>query len=122
LFWEDDGTFAGHYVNLELPHRRCGGETATRDLVLDLWLDPDGTLWLKDADELVAAVGCGRYTLELAEAERAAAEWARGALVEGRDWPLDEEWTSWQPPTDWTVPSLPDTAEVRRARATTLPS
>jgi hypothetical protein len=122
LFWEDDGSFAGHYVNLELPHRRNGAETATRDLVLDLWRDPDGELWLKDADELEVAVSCGRYTRELADEVRAAAEWARADLVEAADWPLDEEWQAWRPPADWTVPPLPDTEDVHSARATTLPT
>lgn len=122
LFWEDDGSFAGHYVNLELPHRRHGCETATRDLVLDLWRDPDGTSWLKDADELEVAVTCGRYSRELADEVRAAAEWARAELLEGADWPLDEEWTQWRPPADWTVPSLPDTEDVRAARSRTLSS
>lgn len=116
LFWDDDGTFAGHYVNIELPHRRQGVETATRDLVLDLWRDPDGTWWLKDADELEAAVECGRYSRELADEVRAAAEWARADLVEGAGWPLDEEWTQWRPPSGWTVPPLPDTEDVRAAR------
>ncbi|NPC43750.1 DUF402 domain-containing protein [Nocardioides sp. zg-1230] len=120
LFWEDDGAFAGHYVNLELPHRRSDGATATRDLTLDLWLEPDGVLWLKDADEVEAAVACGRYSVEIATEIRAVAEWARAELVEGQDWPLDEEWTTWRPPADWSVPALPDTDEVRRARATTL--
>jgi hypothetical protein len=117
LFWDEDGTFAGHYVNLELPHRRQGAETATRDLVLDLWRDPDGTLWLKDADELEAAVDCGRYSRELADEVLAAAEWARAELVEGSGWALDEEWTQWRPPSDWTAPPLPDTDDVRAARA-----
>ncbi|HEX5918126.1 MAG TPA: DUF402 domain-containing protein [Nocardioides sp.] len=120
LFWEDDGAFAGHYINLELPHRRSDGETATRDLTLDLWLEPGGVLWLKDADEVEAAVACGRYSVDTAAEIRAVAEWARHELVEGGDWPLDAEWTTWRPPTDWTVPALPDTDEVRRARATTL--
>ena len=122
LFWEDDGRFAGHYVNLELPHRRHSNVTATRDLVLDLWLEPDGELWLKDADELEVAVACGRYTHELAGEVRAAAEWARAELVQGADWPLDEEWKAWRPPADWDVPSLPDSDDVRAARATTLRS
>jgi predicted RNA-binding protein associated with RNAse of E/G family len=122
LFWEDDGAFAGHYINLELPHRRSDGETATRDLTLDLWLEPGGVLWLKDADEVEAAVACGRYSVDLAAEIHAVAEWARDELVEARGWPLDEEWTRWRPPTHWTVPALPDTDEVRRARATTLPS
>ena len=121
LFWEDDGSFAGHYVNLELPHVRRAGETATRDLTLDLWLEPDGGLWLKDADEVAVAVACGRYPAALADEIRAAADWARVDLVEGRAWPLDEEWTSWRPPPDWTALALPDTDVVRAARATTLP-
>lgn len=122
LFWEDDGTFAGHYVNLELPHTRRDGETATRDLTLDLWVEPSGETWLKDADELDAAVACGHYSRELADEVLAAAEWARADLVEARDWPLDVEWTTWRPPAGWAAPPLPDTEDVRAARARTLPS
>ncbi|CAM3516582.1 DUF402 domain-containing protein [Nocardioides zeicaulis] len=122
VFLEDDGALAGHYVNLELTHRRHGDETNTRDLVLDLWREADGTLWLKDADELAAAVDSGVLALAQAEEVRAIAEWARAELVEGRSWPLGEEWTTWRPPSDWVVPALPDTADVRAARSRTLPS
>ena len=122
LFWEDDGSFAGHYVNLELPHTRRDGETATRDLTLDLWLEPDGELWLKDADEVEAAVEAGRYTQAQADEIHAIAGWARVELVESRDWPLDDEWISWRPPTEWETPALPDTEVVRQALATTLRS
>jgi hypothetical protein len=122
VFRGDDGSLAGHYVNLELPHRRHADETNTRDLILDLWLEPDGRLWLKDADELEAAVAAGHHTQAHADEIRAAGEWARAELVEGRDWPLDEEWTTWQPPADWATPPLPDTPLVREARRRTLPS
>jgi hypothetical protein len=121
VFREDDGSLAGHYVNLELPHRRHGDETNTRDLTLDLWLEPSGELWLKDADELEAETDSGFCTPVQADEIRAIADWARVELVEGRDWPLDEEWTRWQPPAEWTTPSLPDTPLVREARRTTLP-
>ena len=121
VFWEDDGSLAGHYVNLELIHRRSGDETNTRDLILDLWLEPSGELWLKDADELEAAVASGHYTPTQADEVRAAAEWARADLVDARAWPLDEEWTTWRPPADWAVPALPDTPLVAEARRTTLP-
>ena len=120
LFWEDDGSFAGHYVNLELPHTRRDGETATRDLTLDLWMEPGGELWLKDVDEVEAAVRAGRYTQGQADEIHAIADWARVDLVEGRDWPLDDEWISWRPPTEWEGPTLPDTEVVRQALATTL--
>ena len=121
VFREDDGSLAGHYVNLELPHRRNGDETNTRDLILDLWLEPDGTLWLKDDDELEAVVEADRYSPEQAAEVRAIGEWARAELVEARDWPLDDEWTTWRPPADWAAPPLPDTALVAEARRTTLP-
>ena len=58
----------------------------------------------------------------LADEIRAAAEWARAELVEGHDWPLDEEWTTWRPPADWTVPPLPDTPLVAEARRLRCPS
>lgn len=122
VFREDDGSLAGHYVNLELTHRRHGDETNTRDLVLDLWLDADGALWLKDADELAAAVDSGVLGAAQADEVRAVAEWARAELVEGRGWPLDAGWTTWSPPAGWTTPPLPDTADVRSARSRTLPS
>jgi hypothetical protein len=122
VFCEDDGSLAGHYVNLELTHRRLADVSATRDLVLDLWLDRAGELWLKDADELEAAVGSGHCSEEVGAEVLAVAEWAREELVEGGDWPLDEEWTTWRPPADWTVPALPDSDAVRQARATTLRS
>ncbi len=120
LFWEDDGRFAGHYVNLELPHTRRGGETATRDLTLDVWLEADGELWIKDADEVEAAVRAGRYTQPQADEIHAAAEWARADLVAKRDWPLDEEWIDWRPPTGWAPVPLPDDDIVRAARSRTL--
>lgn len=121
VFHEEDGSLAGHYINLELTHRRSGVETNTRDLVLDLWLEPSGELWLKDDDELEAAVVAGRYDAAQADEIRAIAEWARTDLVEGRAWPLDDEWTTWRPPSGWTVPPLPDTPVVAEARRTTLP-
>ncbi|MCW2736028.1 MAG: hypothetical protein JWN97_672 [Nocardioides sp.] len=121
LFRDADGSFAGHYLNLELVHRRQGNVSATRDLTLDLWLEPSGELWLKDADELEAATQAGRYSPAMADEVRAIAEWARAEVVEARDWALDEEWQTWRPPAGWTVPSLPDTDEVREARRTTLP-
>ena len=117
-FWDERGGFEGHYVNLELPHRRHGVETNTRDLVLDLWLEPDGELWLKDADELAAATASGRFAPDQAEEIHAIAEQARVELVEPRAWPLDEDWEGWRPPAAWQAPlSLPDTPLVLEARA-----
>ena len=86
-FWEDDGSFAGHYVNLELVHDRpVSGEPRvhTRDLTLDLWLDADGQLWLKDEDELAAFTAAGRFAPAQADVIRALADRVRAELVEPR--------------------------------------
>ena len=109
-FFTDDGVFAGHYVNLELTHERpADGSVATfsRDLVLDLWRDEEGT-WLKDADELEAAVAAGRFTPEQGAVVEAIGRQARAELLQPRAWPLDEDWESWRPPPEWDEPlSLP---------------
>lgn len=67
LFWDvpdgsghEDWAFQGWYVNLENTHLRSGHDTFTGDHVLDLWIEADGTIHLKDQDELEAAVAQGR--------------------------------------------------------------
>ena len=123
-FWNDEGGgFEGHYVNVELVHERpVSGEPRvhTRDLTLDLWIEegPDGwDVWLKDEDELDAAVEGGRCTPEQGAAIRAIGEQARYELGHLRSWPLDEDWESYRPP-EWTEPLvLPDLPPVVEARA-----
>ncbi|KRF45710.1 hypothetical protein ASH01_07860 [Terrabacter sp. Soil811] len=101
--WE----FGGWYVNLETTHQRCGAETFTGDHVLDLWIEADGTVNVKDADELVAAVEQGRGTPHQADAIRHNAEHARASFA-ARDWPFADEWTRWRPDPTWTTPGLRD--------------
>lgn len=114
-FWEDDGSFAGHYVNLELVHDRpVSGEPRvhTRDLVLDLWLDADGQLWLKDEDELAAFTAAGRFDPAQADVVRALADRVRAEVVDPRGWPLSEDWESWRPAPEIDRPlTLPDHLE-----------
>ncbi|MGC4110385.1 MAG: DUF402 domain-containing protein [Nocardioides sp.] len=110
-FREDDGTFAGHYLNLELPHERPVDRSRrihTRDLTLDLWVDATGT-WLKDADELEAGVAGGWCSAEQAAVIHDVADQARREQVDGRGWPLDERWEDWQPSEAYDEPlSLPE--------------
>ncbi len=117
-FRGDDGTFEGHYVNLELVHERPvdgSPRVHTRDLTLDLWFEA-GEVWLKDADELAAGVAAGWCTASQADVIREIAEQARDDLVR-RAWPLDEGWEAWRPPAAWDEPlTLP--ADLRTAGAT----
>lgn len=124
FFRNDDGDASGAYVNLELPHRRVAGESAgvfTRDLVLDLWIDAEHPgsedVWLKDADELEAAVAQGRYTSAQAEAVRVLADAAGDAFIVDGSWPLDEGWDRWAPDAGMDRPTpLPDTPAIAAAR------
>src|SRR5262249_24542348 len=56
LFHERDDSFAGWYVNLQEPLRRSPVGFDTDDLVLDIWVEPDGSWHWKDEDELEIAV------------------------------------------------------------------
>ena len=81
-FWNDDGGFEGHYVNLELVHQRpVSGDPRvhTRDLTLDLWIE-GADVWLKDEDELEAAVEGGRLSAEQGDVIRAIGEQAAHEL------------------------------------------
>ena len=105
-FTDGAGTFEGHYVNLELVHERPtdgSPRVHSRDLILDLWLEA-ARRWLKDADELDAAVAAGRFTSEQGGVVRAIAEDARARLIEPGAWPLDESWEAWRPPDGWDAP------------------
>jgi hypothetical protein len=118
-FWNDDGGFEGHYVNLELVHQRpVSGEPRvhTRDLTLDLWIEGED-VWLKDEDELEAAVEGGRFSTEQGDVVRAIGGQAANELGRLRSWPLDEDWESYRPPAEWDEPlTLPDLPSVLEAR------
>ncbi|WP_460802135.1 DUF402 domain-containing protein [Microbacterium sp. GXF6406] len=125
FFRAPDGTPAGVYVNLELPHRRIGGTSPSiysRDLVLDLWIEAEHPgsedVWLKDADELAAAVDQGRFTSAQAEAVRTLADHATREVIASGAWPLDEGWDTWNPDAVTDAPvRLPANAIVDAARA-----
>jgi hypothetical protein len=121
-FTDDDGRFEGHYVNLELPHHRPtdgSPRVLSRDLVLDVWVE-GGETWLKDADELEAAVGAQKFTPEQGDVIRDIADQARHELIDPLAWPLDEGWESWQPPAEWDEPlTLPADVVERAAHRST---
>lgn len=99
------GAFAGWYVNIEDPHVRQGRTTRSRDHLLDLWIEPDGTVERKDEDELDAAVAHGRYSRAEAGAIRAiATEVEQLVAVWGR--PFCDGWDRFVRDPSWPVPGL----------------
>jgi Protein of unknown function (DUF402) len=104
LFWTREGTFDGWYVNLEEPRRRTYDGVVTRDHLLDLVIEADGSWRWKDVDDVPAAVAAGL----LSDGE-AAAVWreAERVLAE-RDRLLPTGFEDWRPDPDWPLPMLPE--------------
>lgn len=103
--WNEDGDWAGWYINLQEPLRRVADGFEYLDLALDLLLLPDGTHRWKDEDELEEYVQRGvltraRATRVRAEAEMVLAEWLSGGGIFG------EGWDRWRPDEVWPVPSF----------------
>lgn len=108
LFWRDaDDTLLCWYVDVLLPFRRTPLGFDTRDLTLDVVINPDRTWRLKDEDELDWAVDQGTIARDEAERIREEAGLAIALFEEG-DSIYSEEWISWRPHLEWLLPSLPD--------------
>lgn len=106
FFAEGTGEFAGWYVNLEKPHVRDQQSVYTSDHVLDLVIDPDRTVTLKDEDELVLAVAQGVFSPAAASVfEADAAEVL--ALVAEWGAPFCDGWEHFRPEPDWPIAALP---------------
>ncbi|MEV4348906.1 hypothetical protein AB0J83_30990 [Actinoplanes sp. NPDC049596] len=96
-------------VDFERPVHETRIGFDTFDLLLDITLDQDLTWKWKDSDEYEQARRLGVIT----DADHQRVERARDravAFVETRGGPLATDWSSWEIPTDWTLPVLPDDA------------
>jgi Protein of unknown function (DUF402) len=107
LFWRGaDDTFLGWYVDILLPFRRSSLGFDTRDLDLDVVIDPDRAWRLKDEDELEWSRQEGLITSHEAKSIRAEAERAV-ALLEANDPLFSDDWTAWRPDPTWHIPAVP---------------
>jgi predicted RNA-binding protein associated with RNAse of E/G family len=106
LFDERTGEFGGWYVNLEAAHVRDEDSVYTRDHVLDVEVEPDGTCSRKDEDELLLAVAHGVYDDAAAAAIRADAREVE-AIVTAWGSPFRDGWEQFRPDPAWPVPALP---------------
>jgi uncharacterized protein len=101
LLHDDDGSFRAWYVNLQEPLRRRPHGFDTRDLQLDLVVDPGGAVAWKDEDHLEQAVELGLLDEDDARLARAEAE---RVLAEC---PFPTGWEDWRPDPGWELPELP---------------
>ena len=105
-FDPQDGRFLGWYVDFQLPVRPSPDGLVTKDLVLDLWINPDRSWNWKDENDYETAISEGlvdastRPRLEQ-EADRILAE------VDRRKAPFTDEFSNFRPNPEWLAPTLP---------------
>lgn len=109
LGWDPGtGSFLGWYVNFELPARPTDHGLASKDLVLDLWVNPDRTWRWKDSDDYVRALEDGILDPTI----RGPLE-EEGTIVleelDARDGPFADSWATFHPDQTWSTPRLPPT-------------
>ena len=98
LMWRG-GVFQYWYVNFERESERRGACFDIVDEKLDLIVAPDGTVRLKDEDELAEAAARGH--LDEADVRR---ELER--VLADPPWPTG--WEDWRPDPSWEMPALPE--------------
>ena len=94
-----DGVFDHWYVNFERESRWRGACFDLVDEKLDLVVDRDGVVHVKDEDELVEAARRGYL-----DEREVRAELAR--VVASPPWPTG--WEDWRADPSWEMPRLPD--------------
>jgi hypothetical protein len=104
LFMREDSSLRGWYVNLEEPMRRTELGFDYEDLVLDVWVEPDGSRRLLDEDELEEVVAAGLLSAAEAAAVRAESE----QVIASLDRLLPTGWEDWRPDPGWSLPALPE--------------
>ncbi len=67
---EDD--FTGYYCDIILPMKRTDTHFEITDLFLDLWVSPDGSYQVEDADEFESAIAQNWIQTDLADQARKA--------------------------------------------------
>lgn len=107
-FDPQDGHFLGWYIDFQLPPDPTPTGLATKDLVLDLWINPDRTWEWKDQDDLEVAIAEGIVDPRCrAQLDREADEIL--AELHDRRPPLSEEFSRFEPNPAWAHPVLPPT-------------
>lgn len=91
---QDSDLRRGAYINLQEPWSATSIGWDTTDLTLDVVVDGDGVVTLKDEDELEWARQQGVYNAEEASRIREIGQRAYDH-AQARGWPLDVDWNRW---------------------------
>lgn len=104
------------YIDFIRPCRRTPDGIDTLDLLVDLVVTPDLSAFRwKDEDEYAQGRRLGLITDALHRRVEAARQHVM-SLVESRQGPFAEDWSSWWPDPSWPLPALPraQLADARR--------
>jgi hypothetical protein len=96
----------GYYVNLERTWAVGESTYDSDDLTLDVVIDGDGRVSMKDTHELAWAEESGIYSADEAADIRAIGDRAADHF-RSAGWPLNERWDRWRTPADAGIPTLP---------------
>jgi hypothetical protein len=116
FFFDDDDSRWTWYVDFERPYRRTSVGYDTLDLMLDLVIAPDGTSHWKDEDEYDQGRRLGIITDDDHKNVSQAKEQVL-SLLERREGPFDESWTTWRRDPGWPRPTLPPNATTSPTRS-----
>lgn len=107
LGWDGEtGAFLGWYVNFELPPSATPAGLVSKDLVLDLWVDPDRTWRWKDAGDYRRALDDHILGPEIEAPIRSEVELVLDE-ISNRSGPFSTEWLGFRPDPQWPTPELP---------------
>lgn len=109
FYWNaESDRFLSYYVNFQTPFTRSHFALKTRDLELDLRINPDFSYEWKDLEEYQKGVQTGVILPEWISG----IESAKGEILdklEKRKYPFDGSWLDWTPDPTWSAPKLPVT-------------
>lgn len=109
VMWEPSKReFVGWYINLQEPARRTAKDFDFMDQELDIFVKPDLSEWTwKDEAHLRRAHVDGRFSTDQVDEIRAEGERVI-ERVRSKASPFNEGWETWNPPTEWLIPDLPE--------------
>ena len=108
LIWDDaSGRFQGYYINFQTPFVRTALGFNILDLELDIEIDPQFQISIKDAELYREGVQQGCITAEQDTAIRSVTP-SIYELIQQRRYPLDGSWVDWRPDPNWEPARLPE--------------
>jgi predicted RNA-binding protein associated with RNAse of E/G family len=107
LSWSADGEFTGWYVNFAVPPVPTPDGIESMDLVLDMFILPDGSWSWKDREDFDRGIAEGVLEPRLrpvfeAESQRVLAEYTTSTGA------FDPRWIDWRPPWNLPIALLPE--------------